>query len=572
MRTLQQILRRIDGKGYGAYKELQRRVFHFGQFDLYVDHIQGDPFAAPSRFRIRVPQSIAKFPPSTYATPSRHVALQDFLVRRFWEASRQYSERRGSGKSGQIFIDPPGQEILERSACQVTQEYVELRFFAGLPAAGRRILGHEAEEMLVRVLPRLVQESLLYENLPQSALVRHIETAEDADAARDALSRLGLVAFIADGSILPRRSGVDDRPMPSDRAIPFQSPPSLRITLELPNRGKVTGMGIPQGVTLIVGGGFHGKSTLLRAIERGVYNHIPGDGRELVVTDPTAVKIRAEDGRSVVGVDISPFIGELPGGVETRAFTTENASGSTSQAANIMEALEAGSKLLLLDEDTCATNFMIRDQRMQALIEKSLEPITPFVDKVRLLYRDYGVSTLLVMGGSGDYFDVADTVIAMVRYQPKDVTQKAKEIAQQFPTRRQPEGGATFGAIPRRIPLPESLSARRGKREVYLKARGTRTLVLGRQEIDLSSVEQLVEDGQVKAIGEAMVYALERYLDGRRPLHEILLQVMKDLKTKGLDTISRIPYPPDLVAFRAYEFAAALNRIRSLRVRIPKPS
>ncbi len=567
MQTLQRILRHIHGKGYGAYKELQGKVFDFGFFRLYVDHVQGDPFAAPSRFRVRVPQSLAKFPPSLFANRSRHIALRDFLVRRFWAVAWRHSERRGSGKSGQIFVDPPGQEILERSACQVTQDFVELRFFVGLPAAGRRILGHEAEDMLVHSLPRMIEQALLFENLPRSELYKHVETAEDADVLRHMLPRLNCVAFVADGSILPRQSGVDDRPMARDRAIPFQSPPSLRVTVELPNRGPVTGMGIPKGVTLIVGGGFHGKSTLLRAIERGVYNHIPGDGRELVVTDPSAVKIRAEDGRSVVGVDISPFINNLPGDVNTWAFATENASGSTSQAANIMEALEIGTTLLLLDEDTCATNFMIRDHRMQALIPKVHEPITPFVDKVRLLYRDHGVSTLLVMGGSGDYFDVADTVIAMVEYTPQDVTQKAKEIAQQYPTNRVMEGGERFGPLPQRIPLAESLSARRGRREAYLKARGTRTLVFGTHEIDLSAVEQLVEDGQVKAIGEALVFAVERYMDGRKTLKEVSDLVMKEIERHGLDGIARVPYPSDLVMFRRQEFGAAINRLRSLRVR-----
>ncbi|MCK4721793.1 MAG: ABC-ATPase domain-containing protein, partial [Dehalococcoidia bacterium] len=333
-----------------AYQDLERQRFQFPDFELVVDHIQGDPFAAPSRFHVRVSQEVAVFPPQSFSNRSQEVALRDFLVRAFAREARHVSERRGSGKSGQLFVDAPGQEILERSACQVNKDYVELRFFVGLPAAGRRILGVEAEGMLVQALPVIVEAALHFRNLDHKALWGHVEASEDADALRASLETLGLVAFVADGSMLPRRSGVDERQLA--QAVPFRSPERLRVTMEASNRGAVTGMGIPRGVTLIVGGGFHGKSTLLRALERGVYNHVPGDGRELAVADPTAFKVRAEDGRSVVGVDISTFIDRLPGGVETRWFTTENASGSTSQAANIAEALEAGSYLLLVDEDT----------------------------------------------------------------------------------------------------------------------------------------------------------------------------------------------------------------------------
>lgn len=565
MRRLKGILRSIDGKGYKAYKELERKAFQFPLFTLYIDHIQGDPFASPSRLRVRVPQDVAAFPGDTYSTRSREVALRDYLVRVFARESRRYSRPRGTGKSGEIRIDPPGQEILERSACWVNRDFVELRFLAGMPAAGRRVLGREAEEMLLGDLPALVERTLIFRSLDGGDLYRHIETSEDADFLRSILNDRGLVAFVADGSILPRRSGVDDRPLTS--GVPFKSPESLKVEVELPNRGRITGMGIPKGITLIVGGGFHGKSTLLKALERGVYNHIPGDGRELVVTDPTGVKIRAEDGRSVVGVDISPFIGALPGGVDTGFFTTENASGSTSQAANILEAVEAGSRLLLLDEDTSATNFMIRDKRMQALIEKRHEPITPFIDKVHQLYEDHCVSTVLVMGGSGDYFDVADTVIAMVDYEAEDVTADAKAVAERFRTERLIEGGERFGIIKGRVPLPESLNPKKGRRGVHLKAKGLKALLFGKEEIDLSFVEQIVEDGQVLAIGYALLYGRERYMDGKRTLREILEVIERDVEEKGLDVISPFPCPPDLVRFRPQELAAALNRLRSLKVK-----
>lgn len=336
-------------------------------------------------------------------------------------------------------------------------------------------------------------------------------------------------------------------------------------------------MGIPAGITLIVGGGYHGKSTLLRAIELGVYNHIPGDGRELVVTNPAAIKIRAEDGRSVAGVDISPFINQLPQGRSTTEFKSENASGSTSQAANIMEALEASivgenhqssaiPAVLLVDEDTAATNFMIRDRRMQELIAKEREPITPFIDKVRQLYTDHNVSTILVMGGSGDYFDVADTVIAMDNFQPLELTAKAKEIASKHSTGRSSEGGQEFGTIRPRIPLSESLDPSRGRWDVRVKVRDVDEVVFGTEDIDVSAVEQLVSKDQLRAIAAAMVYAKQNYIDGEKTLPMILDLVMADIADKGLDVIT--PFPQgDLALFRRFELAAAINRVRTLEVK-----
>ncbi|PSN78285.1 ATPase, partial [filamentous cyanobacterium CCP4] len=376
------------------------------------------------------------------------------------------------------------------------------------------------------------------------------------------LSAHNWVAFVADGAILPRRSGVDERPL-QDQVVPFASPDSLRVTLTCPHAGKVTGMGVPQGITLVVGGGYHGKSTLLRAIEAGVYNHVPGDGRHQVVTDLAAVKMRAEDGRSIAGVDISPFIGSLPQGKSTQQFSTPNASGSTSQAANIIEAIEAGATALLVDEDTSATNFMIRDRRMQALISKDREPITPFIDKVQQLYTDYGISTVLVMGGSGDYFDVADTVIAMDEFAPQDVTGQARAIAADFRTERDREGGQSFGTLTPRIIQPDSIDPSKGRHSVKLRARDVDQLQIGTEAIDLSAVEQLVEPGQVRAIAEAIVYAQRYRMTVTTPLAEAIATVMADIAQYGLDCLTEWPMG-DLVCFRGLELAAAINRLRTL--------
>ncbi len=561
--NLKSTLIRLDGASYNAYKDIKGN-YQFPDFTLIIDRVQGDPFASPSKFRLRIPQSIGRFPQQLYQSSSREIALRDYLTRRFHRVATQISSRRGTGKSGLIAITRCGQEVLDRTSVFINDNYVEVRFVVGLPARGRRILGRQAAEMLCEDIPEIVEKALLYPSLNAKDIQQQVETIEDADWLRSQLAAKSLVAFVANGAILPRWSGVDSRPL-EDRAIPFQSPLSLQVEFACPNRGLIRGMGIPEGITLIVGGGYHGKSTLLKAIELGVYNHIPDDGREFVVTNPAAVKIRAEDGRSIAGVDISPFINRLPQERSTANFSTANASGSTSQAANIIEALEAGANLLLVDEDTAATNFMIRDRRMQQLISKEREPITPFIDKVRQLYSDRGVSTILVTGGSGDYFDVADTVIAMENFQPQDVTERAKAIAQQYATDRNPEGGTNFGRASSRIPSPNSINPSRGKRAVKLTVRDIDEVTFGTEDIDLAAVEQIVEAGQLKAIALAIVYAKEKYIDNQRTLAEMLDEVMNDITEQGLDIIADFPQG-DLALFRRFELAAALNRLRTLQV------
>ena len=562
MERLKGILFRIDGRGYGAYKEI-KGVYRFPGFTLVIDRVQADPFAPPSRIRVRVSASEAGLPASSFARASRRIGLENYLADRLQRLAHRFAQRRGSGKSGLIVVHGPGQELMPRTAVSVDEEgNVEARFFVGLPAAGRRVLAREAWELLGKQVPQLVSEALIYRNLDQKELWAFVETYEDADFLRAQLADLKLVAFVAEGAILPRASGVD--PRPAKEAVPFVPPPELAVEVELPNRGRVRGMGIPEGVTLIVGGGFHGKSTLLRALELGVYNHRPGDGRELVVSRYETVKIRAEDGRAVSGVDISPFINHLPFGKPTTSFETPCASGSTSQAANIVEALEVGARVLLLDEDTSATNFMIRDARMQALIAKEKEPITPFLDRVRELYERFGVSTVLVIGGSGDYLEVADTVIAMDHFRPFAVTPRAREIVRTLPSRRRPESFGPFEKIPARRVLSDGLPLKGLK----LKVLGLEALILNRERIDLSSLDQLVCQDQVRALGLALLKVRERLYEGRS-LHEAVGEVEAEIRRQGLLWLSEEPRG-DLAFVRRFEIAAALNRLRTLKARPEK--
>jgi predicted ABC-class ATPase len=562
---LRNILSRIDGKGYKAYQDIEGS-FDFGAFTLHIDHVQRDPFAAPSRLRAHVPLSKTGFPTSFFEGRIRRIAFQDFIARRFEAIERMVAKgHRGTGRSGFISIDSCKQEILERSAVAIDAQGVAVRFTVGLPADGRRILGKEAIAIFFQEIPQIVDQALSCQYYDPSEVKMHIEVAEDQEAIRGQLEDKGWVAFIGDMSVLPRRSGVDDRPL-TQNVVPFYYPPELEVEMVLPNHDRLKGMGIPKGVTLIVGGGFHGKSTLLNAIERGVYPHIPGDGREYVVTLSSAVKIRAEDGRSIEKVDISPFINQLPHGRDTLRFSTENASGSTSQAANIMEALEMGAKLLLIDEDTSATNFMVRDERMQELVTKDKEPITPFVDKVKQLHLDLDVSSILVMGGSGDYFDVADTVIMMDHYHPRCVTKRAKEIALKHSSKRMNEGGENFGRVTLRQPLPQSFDASRGRRDVKIDAKGMRTILYGSTTIDLSYLGQLVDPSQTRAIGLMIHYYSENYLDKTQNLREGLTRVMEEVHEKGFDIL--LPYKVGNLAMpRIYEVIGAINRLRILKIK-----
>jgi predicted ABC-class ATPase len=565
-KNLESKIYNINNKGYKAYQNL-KGAYDFGCYQLFIDHVQGDPFASPSRLRIQVKQDRARFPSSFFQEKPRRIALCDYLARCFDQAVKRFcAGNRGTGKSGLIFIDMGRQEVLERSAIAINSDYVEARFFCGLPARGRTVLGSVAEKMLFRELPEIVENSLYFEHVNQRELAEHIYLAEDQEYIRDSLPGQDLVAFIADGSVLPRRSGVSDLPL-TGRVVPFHCPPSLEVSFKTPNHGEVRGMGVPCGVTLIVGGGFHGKSTLLHALERGIYNHLPGDGREWAVTIKDAVKIRAEEGRRVEKVDISPFINNLPFGQDTRRFSTDNASGSTSQAANIIEALEIGCQLLLIDEDTSATNFMIRDGRMQALVTKEREPITPFLDQVRPLYEEQGVSSILVIGGAGDYLDVADQVIMMNEYRPVDVSKEAKDLCREYPALRVAERGKGFGKLEPRVPLPESFDPQRG-RKTKVKARGLDTVQFGNYQIELDDVEQLIDPSQTRAIADIIYYAWKRYLHGRYPLSEAIRRIENDLDQYGLEIVSPFKEKSgDYARPRGLEIAAAINRLRSLKIR-----
>lgn len=574
---LRQQLRSINRKSYPAYKGL-KGLYHFGNYILSIDHVQGDPFASPSHVSIQISHRDAGFPVEYYKDTLTRTTLCDYLTRQFEKQVSQYSFRaKGSGKSGLLTVSHCGQEILSRTACEITEKGITARFFVGFPANGRTINATELEKILFDFLPVCIQKSFFYSSLNAKELQNYIELAEDQEFIRQTLPAKNLCAFIADGSILPRESGISSRPMKA--SVPFTSPDSLRISINLPHKGKITGMGIPKGITLIVGGGYHGKSTLLNALELGVYNHIPGDGREYVITDATAVKLRSEDGRFIKDVDVSMFINDLPNKKDTRCFSTLDASGSTSQAAGIVESMEAGSHLFLLDEDTSATNFMVRDAFMQQVIQREKEPITPFLERAEDLYKKAGISTILVAGSSGAFFHIADTIIQMDNYVPKDITASVKKLCSQYPL---PAVSVTDFQLPHshRImsrPAESSKHLRHNSRGNHsdsgaakperLKTRisGTDGFSLGRQEIDLRYTEQLIDAEQTAALGLLLKYAVEHLADGRRTLPEIVQFLWKNLSLHGLSFFTENQkISCGYATPRIQEIYACLNRYRGL--------
>lgn len=551
---------KIDGKGYKAYKVLEGK-YDFKKYVLSIDHVQGDPFASPSRVRIIIDNKIAQIPEELFDNKNKEVAVCDFLTRLFSKNIKNQSEKIfGSRKSGLIEISRCPQEILERTAIIRNKNFFEARFYVGFPARGRSVLARELEKIIFNIIPNIVENTFIYKNINKLNLINRVKLIEDQFYIRKNLKEKGLVAFVANESILPRESGVSARPLRNGKK--FISPQALEVEFDTPNRGKIKGMGIPKGITLIIGGGYHGKSTLLRALELGIYNHIEGDGREFVITDESALKVRAEDGRAITSMDISLFINNLPNGKDTIKFNTENASGSTSQAANIIEAIESKSKVLLIDEDTSATNFMIRDDIMQQLVVKEKEPITPFIDVAKSLYKQLGISTVLVAGSCGDFFDIADLVIQMDSYEPYEVTAKAKELSR--------------GKVSLRDDLDISIDFRRvldkgsiseGPKGIKIKTLGKDGLSINKENIDLKSVEQIVDGEQINTIGIAIKFIEDKYSGKDLTIEKIADEIEKDI-TKNLIGIDNIKGGNGSLAMpRKQEILCAINRLRTLKIK-----
>ncbi len=567
---LEQQLMSIHRKSYPAYKSLAGS-WQFPGFILHIDHVQGDPFAAPSKVSVEVSQKTAAFPEELFDRRDKRIALQDHLTREFSRQVGEYMfQAKGSGKSGLISISRCGQEVLERTALEMNGKRILVRFEVGFPANGRTINAPELKKILFDYVPQCVKRALYYKNLNPKVLREVADLAEDQTFIREELKKRNLAAFVANGAVLPRQSGVSDKPMKG--AVLFESPRSMEVELSLPHKGALKGMAVPRGITLIVGGGYHGKSTLLKALELGVYNHIKGDGREYVITDDTAMKIRAEDGRAVAHVDISPFINHLPNGKDTVDFSTEDASGSTSQAANVVEAVEAGAGALLIDEDTSATNFMVRDALMQSVIAREQEPITPFIEQARKLYEEKGVSVILVAGSSGAYFYIADKIIQMDTYRACDITDHVKDICSRNKEemefvaahRRESEGIAGWGAMSRH-PRLGKIDKKHG--QIKVKQYGKDSFSIGKDTVELKYVEQITDSEQTTTLSYVLKNVIEEMETKKNAsLEELAEKIWREIEGRGLSCLVKGTYIPSSLAMtRKQEIYACLNRYRGFR-------
>lgn len=558
---LRSLLRQIDRKSYPAYKDTKGK-YQFPEYVLSIDHVQGDPFASPSKVSVLISGGKAAFDRYFYESEHRRIAFQDHLLRHVAAKINEYSfKAKGSGKSGLLSISRPGQEILERSACIVDPAGgdIAVRMEIGFPANGRTVNSGELEKILFDFLPACVRQTLFSAAYRREDLKAVADLADDRQFIREKLPELNLAAFVANGSVLPRKSGISSLPMKD--AVAFCSPASMEVTLDLPHHGPLKGMGIRKGVTLIVGGGYHGKSTLLEALELGVYGHIAGDGREYVITDESAVKLRAEDGRSIQNTDISMFIRNLPNGKDTSHFYSEDASGSTSQAAATVEAMEMGAGLLLIDEDTSATNFMIRDELMQRVVNRDAEPIIPFIDRVRELYERWGISTILVAGSSGSYFRKADCVIQMNRYQPAEITALAKKEAAEFSLASEEVKQADTPSF-RRVVKRDAAFAR--EERIKMKTLGLEGFSVNRETVDLRYVEQLSDPQQITALAYMIKHLKLHSFDGSRTVQEAVEKLYGEIAAKGFSAFCGPDLPGNLALPRKQELYAALNRCREL--------
>lgn len=557
-------LESIHRKSYPAYKSL-RGSYTFGDFVLSIDHVQGDPFAAPSSLHVELPLKKAGFPEKYLEKRHTKTALEDLILRSFSKALDQYSfKAKGSGKSGLISTSRPGPEVMRRTAVEFNNIALLVRFEVGFPANGRTINAQELEKILLEFLPQIVKTCLFYQSWEKAKIQACYELAENQQRIREVLEERKLVAFCANGSILPRKSGVSSQPLKD--AIEFQSPESMEISIDLPFGNSIRGMGIPEGVTLIIGGGYHGKSTLLQALEQGVYNHVKGDGREYVITRADALKLRAEDGRVVSHLDLSLFIHDLPNGKDTHCFSTEDASGSTSQAAGVLEGMEAETSCFLIDEDTSATNFLVRDAFMQRVVSGDQEPITPFIARVRDLYEKVGISTILVAGSSGAFFHVADTIIQMDAYRPKDVKMSVEALLPEYPPADLCSNAEPF-TLPteKRMFVMERKIKRygRGEREERIKTKvmGTDGFSIEHNIVDLRCVEQLIDTEQTAALAAILKHIVKKGSICME-MQELVAEINTLLKKKGMAAFVEGALSCGYAYPRKEEIYLMLNRFR----------
>jgi predicted ABC-class ATPase len=570
---LPKLLETLDRQSFENYRKLQHRAFIHDRYLLRFIHIQGSPGAFPASLcHLTIRADELGLDPSHLGNRVRAEATADYLLRSFWQAVQVHTVCnrgvQGSGSYQPLELPP---QVLSRNMIRFELSgTVRIAFYISLPGSyDNRILGRQAAIMLGRELEAVVG-ALKASTAQNHRLRRHCDVVEDMVSLQSRLSDYGLVAFVGDGAILPRASGISQAPL-ENGAVGFQAPDALAVEIDLPHAGRVRGFGIRSGVTVLIGGAFHGKSTLLDALAKGVYPHIPGDGRHCMAAHPDTAYIRAEEGRAVNGVDISGFIENLPGQADTRTFCTQNASGSTSEAASIAEAVQAGAKFLLLDEDSSATNFLIKDSLMRRLIPE--DPITPLFDRIRELHRRWGVSSLIVVGGSSEYLGVAHHVVAMRNYRPVNMDGPVRRLGVPGPVESQKPmemkdrrriAAGNFDPVYHSKRLGKTIAVR--IKPLRLQ---DRVLEYGNQQLDLTCLAALVDPHQVIAIGYALLLARNRLGHSMMSPSDLARALDELIEQEGLDILLCEKKPPFAMARpRRLELAAAINRLRQLEVNV----
>jgi predicted ABC-class ATPase len=558
------ILSGIDGAEFSEYIKLAGD-FDFSRYVLKINQVPREGDGRSTLILVRVPQIIAGFPPSLFGTPVRRTALEDFLTRKISARIDALTRYDAEGISRRrMFIACPGQKILPRSSLVVTEEYIEARIYMDLPVQRGRITGDAAKEVFFDDLPAIVNSTLVYCNLDASEVGDFINLMEDADQVRQLLPTRGWVGFVTDGALLARAGGTD---LPDyDQMVPLSVADDLAVSLDVPNAGTVRGFGVPNGVTVILGEVHSGRVDLIRALSTGIYNHIPGDGREMVITVPDAVYVAVEPGRSVQRVDISAFFPEYIGTKDVKQFSSSHAEPCAAQAASTVEALEAGARVLILDESDSAPEFLALDTRVAGLLPGAEKRATPLAMRARKIADELGVS--IVIGGSAavaEFIPVADTVLRVDGFKVSDVTKEAKTVAIQTHSSKAKASDVSGMVEKNRWVVPSSIDPSAGRFDACVDAKDTHSLTFGRSSINLRGIRQLADIYQTRTIGRILYYAKLRYMDEPRPIREILDLIDRDLSTEGLESLTR-DLRGDLARPRRYEIAAALNRLDSLRI------
>jgi predicted ABC-class ATPase len=566
------LLGALDGQPFDGYQQLSGRTFEHEHFHIRFVHIQGSPGAFPASVcQLFLPSSDLGLAGRRCSTTPRKVATADYLLRAFASSAAIHArQNRGSQGSGSFQPLPMPPQVLRRNVVAFNEGSARIAFHVSLPGSrNNRILSRQAQHMFATEMNAIVC-GLRKASADEERLKEHCDVVEDMLVIQERLADFGLVAFVGDGAILPRRSSASQAPLKKG-AVAFYAPDNMAVEMDFPNAGRVRGLGIRQGVSVLVGGGYHGKSTLLDALAKGVYPHIPGDGREQVITHPDAAVVCAEEGRSVSGLDITGFIDRLPGDIHASHFWTQNASGSTSEAAAIIEAVLAGAKFLLVDEDSSAINFLVKDPDMRTLIPE--DPITPLVDRIRDLHRRYGVSTLVAMGASAGYLGVADQVIAIRNYLPVSVSGRLNKLSPP-----QPETPADLLKLSdnRRL-LPGNFNpayrARRLDKTVPVRIKPLRlrekVLEYGNEALDLTTLAGLVDPHQVVAVGYALLLARDEIRQSRISPSDLAARLVRRIEEEGLGVLNSAVDSPVFLAYpRRLELAGAINRIRNLKVEV----